>query len=829
MKLSQREDVMCWRVLVIAHLVLLLATAAVCRADQWEGIGGSAEGGGISDTAGSSTFPAVAMGPDGDVAVAWEDTTAGLNVYLKQLQEGAWLELAGSGSGTGLDGYTNSSVHTSPSVVLDSQGRVLAAYAARPGGVIHLYFKRWNGHSWDELAGSGSGTGLRELPGTDSVLGTFVTFDGDDRPVVGMSSGNHPADDLEVFSWNGVSWDTHPFVGQLYSYFPAIARSPTGDFWLVCDNGDENGSTSSIHVYKYNGTSWEPLIGNLSADQNNRRAAVAVDSLGRPVVAWMSGNLATAGSYRVMVARWDGVSWSGLAGSDTGDGISDPSDDAGSPAVAIAEGDVPIVAYIQESSTSNWLCVKGFNGTGWTEFGDGSATEPGLGDGCADVVSYLTHPTMADGWRPYYDRKVSMATNSQGTLFCAWERASLDNIFGKVYTTVSCCEARIKVPNEGKRVSGNRVSVMAEIIAGLIEDVDNVLFQYRLVPSETWLNIEPALPSETNPDTTDPYFVHWNVSSLPSGTYELRAVATNTAHIADPDPEIRTVIIDHGGPEHYESVNVDGDQELHSSMLAAEQNELGSADPRSSIVVTLTIPSDALSSDTGSTVIFRPSINYPVLGAFDSDCNAYVDISLDNMQVELLGGKKALVNIHYPDTDQDGWVDGTPFSELGLVLCRHDGSAWVPLESSTVNPVTNTVQGLTTHFSPFGAIGLDDDGDGLSNEFEETVSSTDRTDSDTDGDGVIDYDEVGYDGDAGNYDPYDPDTNPSGPDLDANDPDTDGDGYSDGEEVAWGSDPRDSDSLPVRASSVVGLIMLCVALLVAATRLPVLRRTLARP
>jgi hypothetical protein len=354
--------------------------------------------------------------------------------------------------------------------------------------------------------------------------------------------------------------------------------------------------------------------------------------------------------------------------------------------------------------------------------------------------------------------------------------------------------ARIKIPGEGKRIAGNRVTVMAELLCDEIEDIEGIRFQYRLLPSETWLDIPAANINHPNPDTTHPYFVHWDVTGLPSpSTCELRAVATTVGHVTDPDPEIRTVIIDHGAPDHSEEVNVDGDQELHSSLLAAEQNDLGSADPRSNIVVALIIPPDALPADTGGTILFLPAEDYlPTLGEYDSDCNAYVELALD--AGDLTGGMKAVVKVHYPDADQDGFIDGTTLSELGLVLCSYETDTWVPLENSTVDPEANTVQGLTTHLSSFGAVGLDDDGDGLGNEFEETVSSTSRTDSDSDADGVTDYAEVGYDGDADNYDPYDPDTNPSGTDLDANDPDTDGDSMSDGDEITFGYDPTDPNS-----------------------------------
>jgi hypothetical protein len=105
-------------------------------------------------------------------------------------------------------------------------------------------------------------------------------------------------------------------------------------------------------------------------------------------------------------------------------------------------------------------------------------------------------------------------------------------------------------------------------------------------------------------------------------------------------------------------------------------------------------------------------------------------------------------------------------------------------------------------------IGTDFDGDGLTDlrEYEIEFSDTDPTKVDTDGDGISDYTEVWWDG-SGDYNPYDPITNPTGTDLNPHKWSTDGSAVSDGNqdadgdslinilELTMGTNPRSYTSL----------------------------------
>ncbi len=416
--------------LAVLMLTVMATTSLVALAEPWYELDGSASGGGLSATAGASTFPSVAVGSDGSVAVAWIDETMGRHIYVKLWRFGQWHELNGSASGTGLDGSSSAS---RPSVSIDALGSVLIAYV--DDSASRVYFKRWDGFTWSGLGGSDSGNGLWAIDGGDSVGGTAVTTDATGNPVVAIVHGNYPTYRMRVRFWNGVTWvENNPTTTDHY-YSPALCRSQEGDIWAIADYGNEDHRASSIRVWQYTGGAWSDR-GTLSYLLTSKRGSIAVDSRGRPVVTWMARDTESPDYYRILVARYDGAAWQGLAGSNTGNGISDAGRPAGLPSVTFAEGDAPVVAFIQSGAYSRWLCIKTFDGSNWVEFGDGSAVEPGLSDSCAPTSFWKTWGDQCD-WP--YERRVSLAGNRQ-VFFCAWESAASENILAKMFGAVEYAE-----------------------------------------------------------------------------------------------------------------------------------------------------------------------------------------------------------------------------------------------------------------------------------------------------------------------------------------------------------------------------------------------------
>ena len=111
-------------------------------------------------------------------------------------------------------------------------------------------------------------------------------------------------------------------------------------------------------------------------------------------------------------------------------------------------------------------------------------------------------------------------------------------------------------------------------------------------------------------------------------------------------------------------------------------------------------------------------------------------------------------------------------------------------EQSRDSEINHTTEVVGYMVFAFIDIGMDTDGDGLTDDDEINIYGTNPNDPDTDGDGINDGDEVEFWG----YD-WDMDFDNDGI-INILDPDSDNDGFSDGTEKAQGFDPGDPNSNP---------------------------------
>ena len=165
--------------------------------NSWEGIGGSASGGGISNTSGDSRKPSIVQVPNGDIYVSWHDKEDGdFDVYVKKWDGSKWS------SATNIS--KNSSVSNYSMMVADSDGKLYVSWDDDKPGNREIYLKVYSGGQWKELGGSASGGGISKNSGSSRLAAIAVDKTG--RPhILWMDDSSG---DYEIYAnrWDGSSW-----------------------------------------------------------------------------------------------------------------------------------------------------------------------------------------------------------------------------------------------------------------------------------------------------------------------------------------------------------------------------------------------------------------------------------------------------------------------------------------------------------------------------------------------------------------------------------------------------------------------------------------------
>lgn len=379
----------CFRpALFCLHVLLLVAAAAPAfaqeaRSPSWTELAGSGSGGGISPTSTRSRKPAMALDPLGYPVIAWNELTSGTHkIYVRRWNGTAWAELGGSGSGTGILATADVGIE-GPAIALDASGNPTVAWSDDGNSNSEIYVCRWTGSSWEELAGSATGGGISNTASASEY--PSVAVDGSGNPCVAWQ------EDSDIFfrRWNGSSWEeiggsaTWPGLGgntQLLSTRPNVALDGDGNPMVAWEYYQE-ANNPEVYLLRWDGADWVPLggsfgMGGISVTPGSvsTRISIAVDGAGYPVVAWYEYS---SGPAEIYLRRWNGSAWIELGGSASGAGLSNTAGWSYSPSVAIDALGNPVVAWSEQTSGNYEIYLRRWDGAAWREM-DGSASGGGL-------------------------------------------------------------------------------------------------------------------------------------------------------------------------------------------------------------------------------------------------------------------------------------------------------------------------------------------------------------------------------------------------------------------------------------------------------------------
>jgi len=334
---------------------------------SWEVVGsGSASGGGVSDNAGGSYNPSLAIAPDGNVYLAWTDTTYGVGqIYVLRWNGSSWQTVgSGSASGGGISNTASGSWVPSLAIAPDGMPWVAWEDYSSWNGIAEIYIRRWSGSSWETVgSGSASGGGISNSSGESYDPSLTIAPDG--SAFVAWEDYNVTDKEIYVRRWNGSSWadagsgsasggGMSDNAGD--SRFPTLAAAPDGSVYIAWQ--DRSSGENEIYVLRWDGSVWQEVgAGSASGRGVSDNAghswlpSLALDSDGTPYVSWEDHG---GWNAEIFVRFWNGSSWATVgAGSASGSGISDNAGRSVDPSLAIGPNGTPYIAW-EDDTHGGW-------------------------------------------------------------------------------------------------------------------------------------------------------------------------------------------------------------------------------------------------------------------------------------------------------------------------------------------------------------------------------------------------------------------------------------------------------------------------------------------
>jgi hypothetical protein len=312
--------------------------------------------------------PSLALDGAGNPIVAWHEFNSNTfyNLYVRRWNGTAWVNV-----GTNPLESKTSNYAFNASLALEPSGKPVVSWEECDATQLHssgtscltgadVYVKRFTSQGWQPL---GRAVDIRLA---NDAFSSSLARKSNDLPVVAWQEMSN----IYVKEWNGSTWTRlgNKLNANSGSTPMIIMRSDDKPVVAWTENGNQ------IHVKFWNGSSWQSL-GSV-ADTSILSFALAVGSNNNPIVAYSAfGNDGEA--TNLYLKRWNGTVWVGMNGSSTVTPLDiDLSRDAQVPALAVDSTGKPAVAWLEFAVGIQSIYVKQWTGTAWVQRGENLETFP---------------------------------------------------------------------------------------------------------------------------------------------------------------------------------------------------------------------------------------------------------------------------------------------------------------------------------------------------------------------------------------------------------------------------------------------------------------------
>ncbi len=216
------------------------------------------------------------------------------------------------------------------------------------------------------------GSPLRANSGATAVTAPVIRQDGNANLVVAWSEEDGTSQSVYVRRWEDGAWKA---MGGALSARSEVDTPVSAAALELNDEGDptvawveeEEGTVRTVHVRQWDGQDWKALGTGLSGTATKRVAFVApalrVDGQGFPVVAGSDFDAGTS-TYKAFVQRWNGSNWFPV-----GEGFSLGTQQPLRPDLVLDSQGNPMVVFVEFLSGVQKVHVRWRQGGTWTPVG----------------------------------------------------------------------------------------------------------------------------------------------------------------------------------------------------------------------------------------------------------------------------------------------------------------------------------------------------------------------------------------------------------------------------------------------------------------------------
>ncbi|AZI42485.1 hypothetical protein EHF33_06755 [Deinococcus psychrotolerans] len=199
---------------------------------------------------------------------------------------------------------------------------------------------------------------------------------------------------LTVRKWDGqTSWVRSEAFNDIkaFSRTPALATDSAGRAVVAWLQGEV--LTSNVYVSRQTSSTWEKLGGSLNRHPQRYLAStrLVLDDKEQPIVAWLED---LGGQDTLYASRWNGQAWQALGG---------PVNQhfAAAPSLAVTAEGQPVLAWVEEKGSTGQIKLARWTGAGWQAYGIQNL-DPKK-DARSPAVTVLPDGKLALAWREDVD------------------------------------------------------------------------------------------------------------------------------------------------------------------------------------------------------------------------------------------------------------------------------------------------------------------------------------------------------------------------------------------------------------------------------------------